>query len=149
MIEYYKFFSIYIYIIINFYRNFYHYLKENYHTLNINDELLEFFRNNIRYTSREKFKDMNKKYPKFTDIYNGYLNSSYFKKLFFSIKRKYDNEYQKLFFRHSFNFLNFYLKENDPLDNTSKKEKTKRKQNKSVCNSNKSISENNSDRMEL
>jgi hypothetical protein len=91
---------------------------------------------------------MNKKYPKFTDIYNGYLNSSYFKKLFFSIKRKYDNEYQKLFFRHSFNFLNFYLKENDPIENNTKKMKKKRKQSKSLSNSNDSISENISDRIE-
>jgi hypothetical protein len=89
---------------------------------------------------------MNKKYPKFTDIYNEYLNSSYFKKLFFSIKRKYDNEYQKLFFRHSFNFLNFYLKENDPVDATSKKEskKIRIKQNKNENNSNDLISEKNS-----
>ena len=33
-----------------------------------------------------------------------------------SIKKKYDTEYQKLFFRHSINFLNFYLYEKDPIE---------------------------------
>lgn len=93
--------------------NFYHYLKDNYTVLNINEELLEFFRNNIRYTSRTKFQELDKKYPKFKDIYDNYLKSEKFKKLVLMIKTKYDDEYLRLFFRHSINFLNFYLKEKD------------------------------------
>src|SRR5690348_16409459 len=95
------------------YSNFYHYLKEYYHSLDINDELLDFFRNNIRYTSRNKFQELDKKYPHFKDIYEGYLQSDQFKKLINMIKSKYDDEYLRLFFRHSINFLNFYLKEKD------------------------------------
>ena len=78
---------------------------------------------------------MNKKYPNFSDIYNQYLKSNYFRKLFNSIKRKYDNEYQTLFFRHSFNFLNFYLKENDPIDTNAKK-KTRKLKLKNPFNTN-------------
>lgn len=91
--------------------NFYHYIKENYKRLNINDELLEFFKNNIRYTSRTKFQEIDKKYPNFKKIYDDYLKSDKFKKLILNIKNKYDEEYLKLFFRHSKNFLNFYLRE--------------------------------------
>ena len=91
--------------------NFYHYIKENYKKLNINDELLDFFKNNIRYTSRTKFQEIDKKYPNFKKIYDDYLKSDKFKKLILNIKNKYDEEYLKLFFRHSKNFLNFYLRE--------------------------------------
>lgn len=91
--------------------NFFHYIKENYKRLDINDELLEFFKNNIRYTSRTKFQEIDKKYPNFKIIYEDYLKSDKFKKLIINIKNKYDEEYLKLFFRHSKNFLNFYLKD--------------------------------------
>jgi hypothetical protein len=40
------------------------------------------------------------------------------------IKTKYDDEYLRLFFRHSINFLNFYLKEKDiELPNNKKSKK--------------------------
>jgi hypothetical protein len=83
---------------------------------------LEFFRTNIRYTSRSKFQELDKKYPNFKDIYEEYLRSEQFKKLVNMIKNKYDDEYLRLFFRHSINFLNFYLKEKD-LELPSKKTK--------------------------
>ncbi len=79
--------------------------------MEINDELLDFFKNNIRYTSRTKFQEFEKKYPNFKKIYDNYLKSDKFKKLILMIKNKYDEEYLKLFFRHSKNFLNFYLKD--------------------------------------
>jgi len=91
--------------------NFYHYIKENYQKLDINEELLDFFKNNIRYTSRIKFQELEKKYPHFKSIYDNYLQSEKFKNLILMIKNKYDEEYLKLFFRHSKNFLNFYLKD--------------------------------------
>ena len=37
------------------------------------------------------------------------------------IKNKYDEEYLRLFFRHSINFLNFYLKEKDPDEPITRK----------------------------
>jgi hypothetical protein len=92
--------------------NFYHYIRENHRKMNLNEELVDFFRNNIRYTSRNKFVEIDKKYPYFKDIYDQYLKSERFKKLILNIKLKYDDEYLKLFFRHSRNFLNFYLKDN-------------------------------------
>jgi flagellar basal body rod protein FlgB len=106
--------------------NFFHYIKENYNNLNINEELLEFFKSNIRYTSRTKFQDLNIKYPKFKEIYDGYLKSPQFKKLVNMIRNKYDDEYLKLFFRHSINFLNFYLKEVDIPKDQKRFKKLKR-----------------------
>ncbi len=91
--------------------NFYHYIKENQKNFNLNDELLEFFKGNIRFTSKSKFQEINKKYPDFKLIYDDYLKSDRFKKLILNIKNKYDEEYLKLFFRHSKNFLNFYLRD--------------------------------------
>jgi len=115
------------------YSNFYHYLKDNFHSLEMTDELLELFRSNIRYTSREKFQDLHKRYPQFTKVYADYLKSVEFRKLVYSVKKKYDHEYQKLFFRHSLNFLNFYLKEKDPYDKIrQKKRRGIRKSNKSI-----------------
>lgn len=103
--------------------NFYHYIRENHKRLNLTEELVEFFRNNIRYTSRNKFLEIDKKYPYFKEIYDEYLKSDRFKKLILNIKLKYDDEYLKLFFRHSRNFLNFYLKDSknskDKRDYTS------------------------------
>lgn len=91
--------------------NFYHYLKESQKKLHLEEELLDFFKNNIRFTSKTKFKEIDKKYPDFKNIYEDYLKSDRFKRLIINIKNKYDEEYLKLFFRHSKNFLNFYLRE--------------------------------------
>jgi hypothetical protein len=81
--------------------------------MGITQELVEELRENIRVISREKFKEINSKYPQFCDIYNAYIDSANFKRLIKSLKRKYDETYQKLFLRHALNFLNIYLKEND------------------------------------
>ena len=96
------------------------------------DELLELFRSNIRYTSREKFQQLHLKYPQFTKVYDDYLKSVAFRKLVYSVKKKYDSEYQKLFFRHSLNFLNFYLKEKDPYDKIKQKKKRGIKKSKKI-----------------
>lgn len=102
-------------------------MKENYNVLQINEELLDFFRSNIRYTSRSKFQELDKKYPKFKEIYDDYLKSNKFRKLVGMIRSKYDDEYLRLFFRHSINFLNFYLKEKDPPELPLKKKRKLRK----------------------
>jgi hypothetical protein len=85
--------------------------------LGVSFEFIEEIKYNIRYTSRAKYKEINERFPNFQDIYNDYLASPYFRRLFNSIKRKYDVEYQKLFLRNALNFLNIYLKENDPVPN--------------------------------
>jgi hypothetical protein len=103
-------------------------LKENYTNLQINEELLEFFRSNIRFTSRSKFQEIDQKYPYFKDIYEEYLKSDMFKKLVGMIKCKYDDEYLRLFFRHAINFLNYYLKEKDiEVPNKKKMKKCNKK----------------------
>ncbi len=89
--------------------------------LGLSNEFLEDVRSNIRFASREKFKEINQKYSNFCDIYNGYISSSSFKRLLLSIKKKYDDIYQKLFLRHAFNFLNIYLRESDSPELTTKR----------------------------
>ena len=99
-------------------------MKENDETLNMTPELLEIFRANIRYTSRTKFQEMDKNYPQFKEIYNEYLKSAKFQRLVNIIKKKYDDVYLKLFFRHSINFLNFNLKEKDLNEENKVKKKS-------------------------
>jgi len=91
--------------------NLYNFLKENSEKLKINEELVEFFKNNIRYTSKHKFCELDRKYPNFRNIYEDFLKSEKFKKIINIIKNKHDEEYLKLFFRHSKNFLNLYIKD--------------------------------------
>ena len=86
-------------------------MKENSEKLRIKEDLLEFFKNNIRYTSKHKFFELDKKYPNFRSIYEEFLKSDKFKKMINIIKTKHDEEYLKLFFRHSKNFLNLYIKD--------------------------------------
>lgn len=86
-------------------------MKENQGDLNINNELLEFFKNNVRFSTKNKFIDLDKKYPKFRSVYEEFLKSEKFKKMINIIKTKHDEEYLKLFFRHTKNFLNLYVKD--------------------------------------
>jgi hypothetical protein len=110
--------------------NFYHFIKENSSTLGVDSTFISLFRSLIRHTSRKNFKDLYKKYPQFKRYYNSYLNSTTFKKLVHQTKTKYDDEYMRLFFRHSINFLNFYLKEVDlPKKKQSRFIKSKKMKN--------------------
>lgn len=77
--------------------------------MGLTNELLDLVRNNIRFTSKNKFHHIEEKYPNFKKYYEEYLESDKFKNLIKNIKSKYDHEYVKLFFRHSMNFLNYYL----------------------------------------
>jgi hypothetical protein len=83
--------------------------------LKISQVFIEEVKYNIRFTSRAKNKEIYKRFPDFPEIYHDYLASSYFRRLFNMVRRKYDVEYQKLFLRNALNFLNIYLKENDPV----------------------------------
>jgi len=76
----------------------------------LDPELINLIRNNIRYTSKNKFQKYEEKYPNVRSYYEEFLESQKFKDLINTIKNKYDYEYVKLFFRHSLNFLNYYLK---------------------------------------
>ena len=49
-----------------------------------------------------------KKFPKFKTLYDEFLKSDKFKKIIMLLKTKHDEEYLKLFFRHSKNFLNMH-----------------------------------------
>jgi hypothetical protein len=95
------------------FRNFYHYLKENSKKLNLDSEILNSFKINMRHTSKSKFQELYMNNPKFIEIYQTYLNSYNFKRLVNAMKHKYDDLYMKLFLRHSINFLNFYYKDNE------------------------------------
>lgn len=89
--------------------------------LNLSESFMEDIRNIIRLNTRCKFREINEKYENFCDIYNGYIRSNSFKRLFNLIKKKYDVVYQKLFLRHALNFLNIYLREQDPPEFEKKK----------------------------
>ena len=83
-------------------------------SLNLSESFMDEIRNNVRFNIRGKLREINEKYENFCEIFKGYLKSNSFKRLFNLIKRKYDITYQKLFLRHSLNFLNVYIKENEP-----------------------------------
>jgi len=85
-------------------------LKENEKRLKLDPELINVIRDNLRYTSKNKFQIYEEKYPNFRYYYEEFLESQKFKDLINTIKNKYDYEYVKLFFRHSLNFLHYYLK---------------------------------------
>ena len=92
------------------FRNFFHYLKENERRLNLDPNLTNLIKDNIRFTSKTKFQIIEEKYPNFRNYYEEFLESQKFRDLINTIKNKYDYEYVKLFFRHSLNFLHYYLK---------------------------------------
>ena len=76
----------------------------------IDDRLINLFKNNLRFTSKNKFLIKESEFPDLREIYNNYLKSSRFNGLMQKIKNKYEYEYVKLFFRHSIRFLDYYLK---------------------------------------
>jgi hypothetical protein len=81
-------------------------LISNANNLEIEKKFINIFRNNIRFTSREKELEMTKKYPKFKELYESYLKSTNFKSLIDLVKTNYDGEYLQRFFQHAINFLN-------------------------------------------
>ena len=88
--------------------------------------MVEMFKVNVRLTTRGNVMELDQKYPHFKQVYEDYLKSEKFKSLIDKIRCKYDDEYVQLFFRHSLNFLNFYLKEND-IDAVKSSDKKGRK----------------------
>ena len=84
------------------------FLKENKETLNVADDLLDYFKNSVSHFKKNVNFDLKKKFPKFKIIYEEFLKSDKFKKFIMLIKNKHDEEYLKLFFRHTKNFLNLH-----------------------------------------
>jgi len=91
--------------------NYYKYVKDNQKSLALSSDFVKGIKNIVRFTSRIKFQEINKKFPEFRASFESFIQSQAFKNLILSLKKKYDLEYLKLFFRHSRNFLNFYLKD--------------------------------------
>ena len=75
------------------------------------NDLLEYIRNNIRFSNKSRFSDLEKKFTNLRNFYEEFLKSDKYKKMINIIKTKHDEEYLKIFFRHSKNFLNLYIKD--------------------------------------
>ena len=73
--------------------------------------MLEYLRNNIRFSNKSRFSDLEKKFTNLRNFYEEFLKSDKYKKMINIIKTKHDEEYLKIFFRHSKNFLNLYIKD--------------------------------------
>ena len=65
--------------------------------------------------NKKKILKVEKIFPNLRHIYDEFLKSDDFKRMINSVKLKNDETYLKLFFRHTKNFLNLYIKER--LDN--------------------------------
>jgi hypothetical protein len=81
--------------------------------MNIDKEIITFFRKNLRFTFNQKISDLNKKFPKLEKFYEEFLKSDKFKNLINIVKSKNDEEYLKLFLRHAKTYLNLKLSEKD------------------------------------
>ncbi len=78
--------------------------------MEIEDEILIFYRKNLRFSFIQKISDLNKKFPRIEKFYEEFLKSDKFRCLINIIKLKNDEEYLKLFLRHAKNYLNFNIK---------------------------------------
>jgi len=65
---------------------------------------------NIKITPKNKLQMFKGDCPNLRTFYEEFLESENFKELICTIKKKYNYEYTKLFFRHSLNFINYYFK---------------------------------------
>jgi len=64
--------------------------------------------------------DIERKYPRLNNYYEEFLKSDRFKKMINAIKIKHDEEFLKLFFRHTKNYLNLF-KKNSPYRKFNRK----------------------------
>jgi hypothetical protein len=78
--------------------------------------------------NKEKILKMDNLFPYLINIYEEFLKSDDFKRMINSVKSKNDEEYLKLFFRHTKNFLNLYIK--DRLNKTKIRRKLSVKVNR-------------------
>ncbi len=80
--------------------NFFKYMKENKKELSIDKNLLNYFKKNMKLTSKTIFEQLKKKFPKVNEYYEKFLKSNLFQVLKDNIKQKNDEEYSNLFFKH-------------------------------------------------
>ena len=80
--------------------NFFKYMKENKKELSIDKNLLNYFKKNMKLTSKTIFEQLKKKFPKINEYYEKFLKSNLFQVLKDNIKQKNDEEYSNLFFKH-------------------------------------------------
>ena len=105
--------------------NFLSYLKNNKEKLNINQEFLLCFKKSINCTSRTRYQELNFKYPCFKFYYEEYLKSTTYKKMIKFNKLSYEKIYFQIFYKHSKNFLEFYLQNSLNKKNGLKNKKLK------------------------
>ena len=84
--------------------NFFKYLKQNKKELNIDKNILNFFKKNMKLTSRTIIEQLKKKCPKLNEYFQKFLQSNIFKHLMDNIKQKNDEEYSTLFIKHVKNY---------------------------------------------
>lgn len=86
----------------------YNFLRENREEMNLSDELINYFKKSSSdFKSTMNF-DLMKRFPNFKIIFDEYLKSEKFKKMIIVLKNKQDEEFLKLFFRHTKNFMNLH-----------------------------------------
>ena len=96
--------------LINFYQsNFSTFLEENSENFQIGRDLILYFRSNNKFRRRLNCFTLELKYPHIDTIYQQFLKSEKFKRLINQIKTKNDEEYLKLFFKHSKNFMKIFF----------------------------------------
>lgn len=81
--------------------------------MNIDKELFLYLKKILKFSNNQKIFDMNKKFKNIEILYEEFLKSDRFKILINLVKSKNDEEYLKIFLRHSKNYLNLHLKNKD------------------------------------
>lgn len=83
-------------------------LSSNSIKSNFNEADLIQIKNSLTYASCFRLKFISKHFSKLRDLFEDYLKSSRFEKLFESVRTKYDQDYTRLFYRHALNFTNYF-----------------------------------------
>jgi hypothetical protein len=116
--------------------NFFRFLKENKHKLNIEKSILILIKKNLRFTSKSNVEYINKQCPKICFYFDEFLESNNFKKLMESVFAKHDDIYSKLFYTNVQNrkkllnetqFLFSENNENNNLNNSENNENNNKK----------------------
>ena len=100
--------------------NFFKYMKQNKKELNIDKNILNFFKKHMKLTSRTIIEQLKKKCPKINEYFQKFLQSNIFKHLMDNIKQKNDEEYSNLFIKHVKNhqrIINENIEENVKNEN--------------------------------
>ena len=100
--------------------NFFKYMKQNKKELNIDKNILNFFKKHMKLTSRTIIEQLKKKCPKINEYFQKFLQSNIFTHLMDNIKQKNDEEYSNLFIKHVKNhqkIINENIEENVKNEN--------------------------------